>query len=166
MLHIPNSVEENCLKENAKHTLCLKSDIKSIKLRITKPWWWETIPPLNAMTLFLEPLIFGLWRNAHYQYTNPLARPLMIALQVVRTLFRFHLRECMRNSFPSPWAKQRSRWQTKRIVGKSMGDILRTLESDNGDVHENIAEKQTPHPFKSNYFANIPSHPVSKKKGT
>ena len=47
-----------------------------------------------------------------------------------------------------------------------MGDILRTLESDNGDVHENIAEKQTPHPFKSNYFANIPSHPVSKKKGT
>ena len=165
MLHIPNSVEENCLKENAKHTLCLKSDIISIKLRITKPWWWETIPPLNAMTLFLEPLIFGLWRNAHDQYTNPLARPLMIALQVVRTLFRFHLRECMRNSFPSPWAKQRSRWQTKRIVGKSMGDILRILESDNGDVHENIAEKQTPHPFKSNYFANIPSHPVSKKKG-
>ena len=127
MLHIPNSVEENCLKENAKHTLCLKSDIKSIKLRITKPWWWETIPPLNAMTLFLEPLIFGLWRNAHDQYTNPLARPLMIALQVVRTLFRFHLRECIRNSFPSPWAKQRSRWQTKRIVGKSMGDIFKDL---------------------------------------
>ena len=42
-----------------------------------------------------------------------------------------------------------------------MGDFLRTLQSDNGDVHENVAEKQTPHPFKSNYFANIPSHPVS-----
>ena len=30
------------------------------------------------------------------QYTNPLARPLLIALQVVR----FHLRECMGSSFP------------------------------------------------------------------
>ena len=30
-----------------------------------------------------------------------------------------------------------------------MGDFLRTLQSDNGDVHENVAEKQSPHPFKS-----------------
>ena len=157
MLHIPNSVEENCLKENAKHTLCLKSDIKSIKLRITKPWWWETIPSLNAMILFLEPLIFGLWRNAHDQYTNPLARPLMIALQVVRTLFRFHLRECMRNSFPSPWAKQRSWWQTRRIVGESVGPYNPTTATS----MKTSLKKQTPHPFKSNYFANIPSHPVS-----
>ena len=101
------------------------------------------------MALFLELFIFDLWRNAHDQYTNPLARPLMIALQVVRTLFRFHLRECMRNSFPSPWAKQRSWWQTKRIVGEFVEDFLRTLRSDNSDVHENVAEKQTPHPFKS-----------------
>ena len=36
MLHIPNSTEGNCLTEKENHTLCLKSDIKSIKLRITK----------------------------------------------------------------------------------------------------------------------------------
>ena len=34
-----------------------------------------------------KPLIFGFWRNAHDQYTNPLTRLLMIALQVVRTSF-------------------------------------------------------------------------------
>ena len=106
-------------------------------------------PALNAMTLFLELFIFGLWRNVHDQYTNPLARPLMIALQVVRTSYRFHLRECLRNTSPSAWAKRRSRWQTKRIVGESVGEFLRTLHSENGDVHENVAEKQTPHPFNS-----------------
>ena len=42
------------------------------------------------------------WRNAHDQYTNPLARLLLIALQVVRTSFGFHLRECMGSSFPPP----------------------------------------------------------------
>jgi len=49
---------------------------------------------------FSRPLIYGFWHNAHNQYTNPLARPLLIALQVVRTLFGFHLRECMGSSFP------------------------------------------------------------------
>ena len=39
---------------------------------------------------------------AHDQYTNPLARPLLIALQVVRTSCGFHLRECMGSSFPPP----------------------------------------------------------------
>ena len=34
--------------------------------------------------------IYGFWRNAHDQYTNPLARSLLIALQVVES------------SFPSP----------------------------------------------------------------
>ena len=33
-----------------------------------------------------RPLIYGFWRNAHDQYTNPLARPLLIALQVPRRL--------------------------------------------------------------------------------
>ena len=45
--------------------------------------------------MFLFLLIYDFRRNAHDQYTNPLARPLLIALQVVRTLFGFHLRECM-----------------------------------------------------------------------
>ena len=36
MLHILNSAKEHCLTERANHTLCLKSDLKSINLRITK----------------------------------------------------------------------------------------------------------------------------------
>ena len=36
MLHIPNSAEGNCLTEKENHILCMKSDIKSINLRITK----------------------------------------------------------------------------------------------------------------------------------
>ena len=36
MLHIPNSAEGNCLREKENHTLCRKSEIKSINLRITK----------------------------------------------------------------------------------------------------------------------------------
>ena len=53
------------------------------------------------MLLFLLKTV-DLWflRNAHDQYTNPLARPLLIALQVVRTSFGFHLRGCMGSSFP------------------------------------------------------------------
>ena len=34
--YIPNSAEQNCLKEKENHTLYLKSDIKSLNLRITK----------------------------------------------------------------------------------------------------------------------------------
>ena len=49
---------------------------------------------------FSKPLIYDFWRNAHDQYTSPLARPLLIALQVVRTSFGFHLRECTGSSFP------------------------------------------------------------------
>ena len=53
---------------------------------------------------FSKSLIFGFWRNAHDQYTNLLARPLMAALQVVKTSFGFHLRECKGSSFSSiPW---------------------------------------------------------------
>ena len=36
MHHILNSAKENYLKERANHTVCLKSDIKSINLRITR----------------------------------------------------------------------------------------------------------------------------------
>ena len=55
------------------------------------------------MFLFLFKAVdLLIWRNAHDQYTNPLARPLLIALQVVRTLFGLHLRECMGSSFPPP----------------------------------------------------------------
>ena len=51
---------------------------------------------------FAKPLIYDFWRNAHDQYTSPLARPLLTALQVVRTSFGFHLRECVGSSSPSP----------------------------------------------------------------
>ena len=33
---------------------------------------------------------------------SPLARPLLIALQVERTSFGFHVRECMRSTTPPP----------------------------------------------------------------
>ena len=48
-------------KRKANHTLCLES--------LRPPCFW----------FFSKPLIFGLLRDAHDQYTNPLARPLMIA---------------------------------------------------------------------------------------
>ena len=57
---------------------------------------------LPCFCFFSRPLIYGFWRNAHDQYTNPLARPLLISLQVVRTSFGFHLRECMGSSSPPP----------------------------------------------------------------
>ena len=47
-----------------------------------------------------KPLIYDYCRNEHDQYTSPLARPSLIALQVVRTSFGFHLRECMGSSSP------------------------------------------------------------------
>ena len=103
MLHIPNSAKENCLTEKENHTICLKSDIKSINLRITKMIIMVRNSPAfdcHVFCFFWRPLIYGFWRNAHDQYTNPLARPLLIALQVVRTSFGFHLRECMRSSSP------------------------------------------------------------------
>ena len=105
MLHIPNSAKENCLTEKENHTICLKSDIKSINLRITKIIIMVRNSPAfdcHVFCFFWRPLIYGFWRNAHDQYTNPLARPLLIALQVVRTSFGFHLRECMGSSFPPP----------------------------------------------------------------
>ena len=36
MLHSPISAEGNCLTEKENNTICLKSDIKSINLRISK----------------------------------------------------------------------------------------------------------------------------------
>ena len=46
-------------------------------------------------------MVFDVMRM-YDQYTNPLAKALLIALQIVRTSFGFHLRECMRSSFPPP----------------------------------------------------------------
>ena len=74
MLNIPNSTKGNCLTKKENHTLCLKSDIKSIICEL---------PKYNSEKQSrLRLLIYGFWRNAHDQYTNPLARPLLIALQV------------------------------------------------------------------------------------
>ena len=39
---------------------------------------------------------------------------------------------------------------------------LGTLQSDNGDVHENVAEKQTSHPFK--LFGNYSKSPCYFKR--
>ena len=36
MLHNPNAAERSCLTEKGNHRLCLKSDMKSINLLITK----------------------------------------------------------------------------------------------------------------------------------
>ena len=40
--------------------------------------------------------------SAHAQEAYPLTRTSQIALQVVRTSFEFHLRECMGSCFPPP----------------------------------------------------------------
>ena len=40
---------------------------------------------------------------------------------------------------------------------------LRTLRSDNGDVYENVAEKQTSHHFK--LFRDYPNSPCYLKEG-
>ena len=55
---------------------------------------------LPCFCFFSRPLIYGFSRSAHDQYTNPLARALLMALQVVRTSFGFHLRESMGSSPP------------------------------------------------------------------
>ena len=52
-----------------------------------------------------------------------------------------------------------------QIVGVCFGVIhkLGTLRSDNGDVHENVAEKQTSHHFK--LFRDNPNSPCYLKEG-
>ena len=97
MLHIPNSAEGNCLTGKENHTLCLKSDIKSINL--------EIIVKIQS----------------HNQYTNPLTRPLLIALQVVQTSFAFYLRECMGSSPPPPGPK--------RLIYKQFVEVSRLCGS-------------------------------------
>ena len=45
----------------------------------------------------------------------------------------------------------------------SMSSVsLGTLQSDNGDIHENVAEKQTSHPFK--LFGNYSKSPCYLKE--
>ena len=77
MLHIPNSAEGNCLTEKENHTLCLKSD-KANKFANYQNIIVRNSPPSTAMFLFLLKTVFC-GCNAHDQYTNPLARPLLIA---------------------------------------------------------------------------------------
>ena len=66
MLHIPNSVEGNCLTEKENHTLCLKSDIKPQICKLPKcnrEKQSRLGPP--CFCFFSKPLIYGFWRNAH-----------------------------------------------------------------------------------------------------
>ena len=98
MLYIPNSAEGKCLTEKENHTLCLKSDRKPKNLRMTKNVMVRNSPTLPTM-LLLKTADLCFLLIAHDQYTYPLARPLLIALQVARTSFGFHL---MGSSFP-PW---------------------------------------------------------------
>ena len=94
------------------------------------------MPPSTAMFLFFSRrLIYGFWRNAHDQYTNPLARPLQIALQVVRTSFEFHLRECMGSSFPPThpiWIKYL--YSQLRNHGIHQGQVITTEDFFRGRV--------------------------------
>ena len=60
-------------------------------------------PPLAAIIFAFTvrvPLEYA--RSAHAQEAYPLTRTSHIALQVVRTSFGFHLRECMGSCFPPP----------------------------------------------------------------
>ena len=98
MLYIPNSAEGKCLTEKENHTLCLKSDRKPKNLRMTKNVMVRNSPTLPTM-LLLKTADLCFLLIAHDQYTYPLARPLLIALQVARTSFGFHL---MGSSFPPP----------------------------------------------------------------
>ena len=84
----------------------MKSDIKSVN--------YQNVIVRNSPALYRHvfvpyqnALIYDFWRNAHDQYTSPLTRPLLIALQVVRTSFGFYLRECMGSS--SPLLKSKAR---------------------------------------------------------
>ena len=108
MLHIPNSAGENSLTETENDTLCLKSD-KICELQKYNSEKQSRRGPL-CFCFFSKPLIYVFSRNAHNQDANPLARPLLIAVQVVRTSFGFHLRDCMKSSDPppsraDPWCK-------------------------------------------------------------
>ena len=100
MLHIPNSAGENSLTETENDTLCLKSD-KICELQKYNSEEQSRRGPL-CFCFFSKPLIYVFSRNAHNQDANPLARPLLIAVQVVRTSFGFHLRDCMKSSAPPP----------------------------------------------------------------
>ena len=48
----------------------------------------------NAIQFFLAGKTTEINESAHQHFTKPLAIASMIAMQVVRTSFGFHLREC------------------------------------------------------------------------
>ena len=60
--------------------------------------------PRAMLNFSLRTPFFYRWTNitAHAQWSYPLTMSSEIALQVVRTSFRFHLRECIGSSFPPP----------------------------------------------------------------
>ena len=90
-----------------RHKINKFANYQNKMVRTVQPW-----PPCFCSFLkTLKPLVLGYWRTAHYQYTNPISRPLMIALQVVKTSFGFHLREWMGNSFP--WFEPRSDFMSR-----------------------------------------------------
>ena len=88
---------------------------------------------------FSRPLIYGFWRNAHDQYTNPLARPLLIALQVVRTSFGFHLRECMGSSFPL-WNKLTT--NNRRLLIAAIAAVFHFVHpvEKGGEIHHMLTK--------------------------
>ena len=49
------------------------------------------------------------------------------------------------------------------LSGRSLNYALGTLRSDNGDVHENVAETQTSHHFK--LFRDYPNSPCYLQEG-
>ena len=54
----------------------------------------------NAIQFFLAGKTTEINESAHQHFTKPKAIASMIALQVVRISFGFHLRECMGSCFP------------------------------------------------------------------
>ena len=99
------TLQRKIVEQKRKTTHCLKSDIKSgNKIANYQKYNSEKQSRLrpSCFCFFSRPLIYGFWRNAHDQYTNSLVKALLIALQVVKTSFGFHLRGCMGISSPSP----------------------------------------------------------------
>ena len=97
-LHIPNSAEQN-IEISKPHTVSEKQhkinkfgNYQNIIVRNSDRHGF--VPSQNGRPLVLTSYT---WSEA-----KPLTRPLMITLQVVRTSFGFHLRECMGSSLP-PW---------------------------------------------------------------
>ena len=78
----------------------MKSNYQNIIVRISPALYRHVF--VSFQNRASKPLIYYFCRNGHDQYTSPLARPSLNALQVVTTSFGFLLRECMESSSPHP----------------------------------------------------------------